>query len=708
MATIWVEADMKVLRCESDHDAQAASVVGATIGRRWEKSMKVALAACACAVMLAYCQMAQARITRITITRVESPTFEGRSFAGVGQYEKLVGHVAGEIDPADPHNSVITDVGLAPRNARGEVEYETDIMILRPVDRSKGNHKLWYELTNRGSIVAFPQINDAPSGGNDPSKAADAGNGFLMRLGFSVLMTGWDTTAAPGGNRFTTKAPVAVNPDGLPIIGPALEEFSIDNDTATSGRLTYLAATLDKSTAILTMRARYEDFPTVVPAAKWDYVDEAGTAIRLVGEQVSFQQGMLYEFAYQAKDPVVSGVGFAAIRDLASFVRSSRADDAGTANPLDGEAAAIYASCVSQPCRTAHDFVQLGFNEAEGGGKAIDGIVNWIGGADGIYMNYRFAQPFRTHRQHINRWFPEFQAPFTNQVRFDPVTHTTGGKLARCLASATCPKIFEVNSANEYWAKDMAVAHVDEAGMDLADEAANVRAYFLASLPHQGGIGATGRGICQQERNPLVANAVLRALLVAMDQWVSTSVAPPASRLPRVADGTLVPPLPRTGQGFPQIPHIQYNGRMHSGDLFDYGPRSGAGILTVLPPRLIGTPYPALVPKTDSDGNDIAGIRLPDVAVPLATYTGWNLRAAPAGGDDGCDSFGQRIDLARTKAERIANADPRPSLEERYPSHADYVNAVAAVANGLARDRLLLDEDVQAYVNRARNAPVGN
>jgi hypothetical protein len=147
---------------------------------------------------------------------------------------------------------------------------------------------------------------------------------------------------------------------------------------------------------------------------------------------------------------------------------------------------------------------------------------------------------------------------------------------------------------------------------------------------------------------------------------------------------------------------------MHTGDLFDYGPRSGEGILTVLPPRLVGTPYPALVPKTDSDGNDIAGIRLPDVAVPLATYTGWNLRAAPAGGNDGCDSFGQRIDLARTKAERIANDDPRPSLEERYPSHADYVNAVAAAANGLARDRLLLDEDVQAYVNKARNAPVGN
>ena len=390
---------------------------------------------------------------------------------------------------------------------------------------------------------------------------------------------------------------------------------------------------------------------------RWDYADEAGTAISLRRTN-SFQQGMLYEFAYQAKDPVVSGVGFAAIRDLASFVRTAQKDDAGTANPLNGDATAIYASCVSQPCRTAHDFVQLGFNEDEGGGKAIDGIVNWIGGADGVYMNYRFAQPFRTHRQHINRWFPEFQAPFTNQVRFDPVTNTTGGKLARCPASATCPKIFEVNSANEYWAKDMAVAHVDEAGIDLADEPANVRSYFLASLPHQGGIGATGRGICQQERNPLVANAVLRALLVAMDQWVSAGTEPPTSRLPRVADGTLVPPLPADGTRIStnpwhqiQRPHahrrfVRLRPSVRRGD-FDRPAAasrrhalSGAGA------------------KADRDGNDIAGIRLPEVAVPLATYTGWNLRAMPAGGDDGCDSFGQQINFARTKVERITNADP--------------------------------------------------
>jgi hypothetical protein len=206
--------------------------------------MRFATSAGFCALLLTTLQVAQARITKITIARIESPTFEGRSFGKVGQYEKLVGRIAGEIDPGDPHNSIITDVDFAPRNASGKVEYETDIMILRPVDRSSGNHKLWYELTNRGTILAFPQINDAPSGGNDPSKAADAGNGFLMRLGFSILFSGWDTTAAPGGNRFVMKAPVAINPDRSPIIGPALEEFSIDDNTTTTGSLTYPAATL--------------------------------------------------------------------------------------------------------------------------------------------------------------------------------------------------------------------------------------------------------------------------------------------------------------------------------------------------------------------------------------------------------------------------------------------------------------------------------
>jgi Alpha/beta hydrolase domain len=649
---------------------------------------------------------AEARITRIEITRIESPTFEGRSFGIVGPYEKLVGRAYGEIDPTDHRNAVIVDVGLAPRNARGLVEYDTDIYILRPVSRAKSNHRLWYEINNRGNLLAFPQFNDATTGGNDPTKAADAGNGYLMRQGYTILVSGWDISAVPRTGRFTIRVPVAVNRDGSPILGPTMEEFVVDDSKTLTGRLNYPAATLDKSKASLAVRVRTEDAPTMIADDKWAYTDATGKAIKLLPEDTPFEAGTLYEFVYQAKNPLVAGLGFAAIRDVGAFFRRAATDDRGTPNPIAGDIQYVYTTCVSQPCRTMHDFVWLGFNEDESGRKTVDGVINWIGGATGIFMNYRFAQPARTHRQHIARRFPEFQIPFTNQVIKDTVTGRTDGRLIRCEANNTCPKIFELNSENEYWAKNMAMLHVDAAGNDLQDPP-NVRSYLMASLPHQGGVGSTGPGLCQIERNPLVANSVLRALQVAMDEWVTGGKEPPASRLPRRADGTLVSAKRQSDVGFPSIPGVKYNGRMHTGDLFDYGPEFDKGILTTLPPRLLGRPYPALVPRTDADGNDLAGIRLPDVAVPLATYTGWALRAVPAGGDDSCDAAGQKIQFLPTLSARAAAGDPRLSLEERYGSHKDYVNRVTAAAEALKRDRLLLDEDVATYIRKASDSAIG-
>ena len=429
-------------------------------------------------------------------------------------------------------------------------------------------------------------------------KRRTAGNGFLMRQGFSILFSGWDTTAAPGGNRFTMKAPVAVNPDGSPIIGPAMEEFASTIIRRRAGSLTYPAATLDKSKANVDNAGALRRSADRGRTDRRDYANEAGKAIKLSGHQTPFQQGALYEFVYQAKNPVIAGSGISRQSAIiASFARTAQKDDDGNANPLNGEATAIYSACVSQPCRAMHDFILLGFNEDESGRKAIDGVVNWIGGANGIYMNYRFAQPFRTHRQHISRWFPEFQAPFTNQVRSDSVADKTERKAGTLLGECACPKIFEVNSANEYWAKNMAVAAVDDAGRDLRDEPANVRSYFMASLPHQAGVGATGRGICQQNRNPFVANAVLRALLVAIDKWVSTGTEPPQAGFR--AWPTVRSCRPYLRRSRDAIPGVKYNGRMHTGDLLDYGPQSAEGILTILPPRLVGTPYPALVPRAD-------------------------------------------------------------------------------------------------------------
>ncbi len=649
---------------------------------------------------------ASARITRVVITRVESPAFGGTSFGNTGQYEKLVGRAFGEVDPTDPAVALITDIAFAPRNAAGRVEYSTDIYVLKPVDLSKGNHRLFFEINNRGGNLSFGQLNDATTGGNDPTTAADAGNGFLMRQGYTLLWSGWDVTAPPGSGRFTITVPVAKNADGSAITGPALEEFVVDDNATVTGPLTYAAATSDKSQATLTVRTRYQDAPVPVLSSDWEYANAGLTAIHLLPAGTHFQQGTLYEFTYTAKDPLIAGLGFAAIRDVAGFLRNAKADDQGNPNPLAGDLQSVYSFCVSQSCRTMHDYVWLGFNQDEAGKPVFDGVLNWIGGGSGIFMNYRFAQPGRTHRQHIARWYPEYQFPFANQVLTDASTGLTDGRLRRCSANNTCPKIFEVNSENEYWAKAMSVFQLDGSGKDLPDPP-NVRYYLMSSLPHSPGIGPVGPGICQQNRNPLVANAVLRALLIDLDDWVSKGTAPPASRMPRVADGTLVPPLPQAGVGFPGIPGVTYNGRIHTGDLFNFGLNFAQGIMDILPPLLVGSPYPALVPATDADGNDIAGIRLPDVAAPVATYTGWGLRAFPSGANEGCDAAGQKIDFAKTKADRLANGDPRSSIEERYPTHGDYVSAVTRSASALRQDRLLLDDDQKAYSAAAATSSIG-
>jgi hypothetical protein len=650
----------------------------------------------------------EAHITKIVITRVESPTFEGLSFGDVGPYEKLRLRAVGEVDPDDPRNAVITDIRLAPRNSRGMVEYSMDVFILKPVILANGNHRLLYYMNNRGnldspffaSIGVLSVFNDG-GGGNDPTTAVDAGNGFLMRQGYTIVSSGWDASVAPGGNRLTLSVPVAKNLDGSSIVGPSLEEIVIDNATTITAGLTYPAATLDKSQASLTVRVHYDDPPVDIPAPGWEYISDR--TIRLLPAGTAFTQGRLYEFTYPARDPTVAGLAFAATRDLTAFLRHAVEDDSGQRNPLAGDVQAVYAFGISQPARYMRDFVHLGFNEDEQGRPVLNGVLNWLGGGSGIFLNYRFAQPARTHRQHIGRWYPEREFPFANQVLFDPITGKTDGRLRRCLASNTCPQIFEVNSANEYWVKTGSLLHTDTVGNDLADPP-NVRFYLLSSLAH---VASTEAGICQQPGNPIVPNAALRALLVALDAWVTDDVTPPTSRVPRRADATLVPSLPQEAMGFPTIPGVTYNGVMTTGDLLDWGPSFSDGILTIVPPLLLGSPYPAYVPRTDSDGIDVAGIHLPAVAAPLATYAGWGLRAAAFAGDDLCDAFGQKLDFQQTKAERLAMGDTRPSVEERYPNHGAYVRAVARAANSLHRERLLLGEDVERIVQAAAESAIG-
>ena len=654
---------------------------------------------------------AEARIVGLDLHRVPGFAFGGQSFGTVGPYEKWVGRATGAVDPADPVDGAIADIGLAPRDAKGLVDYATPVVVLRPADPARGRHEMLFDLNNRGSVLGFSALDDAAVNQNDVGQPGDVGNGFAMSRGYTLVWSGWDPVSAaspavgPGPGAFLLDVPVARRPDGAPIVGPNLEEFVIDNDTTANGPLTYPAADLDTAHATLTMRPLAEDAPVPLPPTAWRF-DPGGMSISLLPEGTRFRTGEIYELVYPARDPKVTGLGFAAIRDVAAFLRDAERDDAGHANPLAGDIRHVSTFCISQPCRAMRDFVRLGFNRVTSAPnhRAVDGVLDWIGGGSGIDLDRRFAEPFRTHRQHIARHYPEFAFPFAYGTTTDAVTGRTDGILARCTATDTCPKIIDVNSDNEYWAKSGSNLHTDAAGRDLPD-VPGVRLYLMAGLPHGDGVPPHGKGICRVERNPLVANQVLRALLVDLDAWVTQGVEPPPSRVPRAADGTLVASA-QADTGFPSIPGIAYGGREHTGDLLDFGPEAGQGVLTVLPPVKRGSPYPSLVPRSDADGNTLAGIRVPDVAVPTATYTGWNLRADDDG--DGCDAAGMVVPFARTEAERRDHGDPRPSLQARYASHADYVAKVAAASEALVADRLLLLDDAIRDVAAARASDVGN
>ncbi|MEO8718421.1 MAG: alpha/beta hydrolase domain-containing protein [Burkholderiales bacterium] len=671
---------------------------------------------------------AEARITKVEITSVESPTFEGAAFGAVGAYEKLRGKAYGELDPADARNAVITDLELAPRNpTTGKVEYSMDIYLLKPLDLNKGNHKVFMEVNNRGSKL-FGAFNRS-GGGNNPTTAADAGDGFLMNQGYSLAWNGWDIAAAPGADRLTITVPVAKNPDGTSITGPSYEYIVFDNATTTSSPLSYPAASLDKSHATLTVRDHLMQAPNSVPASGWDY-NATGTAISLASGP--FKQSAIYEFTYVAKDPLVAGIGLAATRDFVSFLKYARADDFGSPNPLWRHAKQVYTFAISQPARYLNDFQTLGFNADEHGWRAIDGILNWIGAGNGVAINFRFAQTARTERNRQNHRYPEANFPFAYPRLKDSLTGKVGGRGVACAGQDdrdgrrgkhhdhddedgnTCPKALEVNSANEYWVKTGSLLHTDTRGRDLEDPE-NVRFYLLSSLEHTvSGSPANSAGSCQQFRNTNDPSPALRALFIALDEWVTRGRKPPRSEVPDHETGVFSIPvgngigvIPQAALGWPDIPGVTYTGLVTVRHLFDFGPRFDDGIMDINPPNFSGPVYPAFVSKVDRDGNDLAGVRLPPVEAPIATTTGWALRSAafgggPAGGNlDGCESSGQWIPFTTTKKERQLSGDPRKSLEERYGDHDGYVKAVAKAAQHLEKKRFLLRDDVQKYIDAA-------
>jgi hypothetical protein len=684
--------------------AEAVSILGHQPAGRIGVFMRVGLA---CLLVAAFAAVpAHARVKKVQISAKESPTFGGYSWPGVGQYEKIVGKAFGELDPKDPKNAVIVDLQLAPKNANGKVEYSFDFYLLKPIDLSKGNHKMVYEPPNRGrkTIAAL----NRGIGGQDPGSVKDErllANSFLMPQGYSISFSGWDASAGTSSADFNTTItlPIARNADGSQITGPAYEY--VVNSKA-SYALTYPAATLDQSKATLTHRVHLNDMPERVPASGWQY-NADGTSIGLLPAGTEFVKNDIYEFSYTAKDPTVNGIGFAAVRDWNAWLRYETKDDSGTPNPLAGDITRIYTEVSSQPGRLLNDFRFLGFNQAENGKQVFDGMLQWIAAGDGISMNYRWSQPGRTERNRQDHLYVEGRFPFANVMSKDPITGKTDSRYAKCELTHTCPYAMEIFSANEYWVKAASLMTTDPTGTKDLPDSPFTRIYFMSSMQHGTGRD-TVRGACQQFLNPLDSQAVQRALFTAMDKWVTDGTEPPSSQYPKLADGTLVKPE-QNSTGFPQIPGVSYTGFKTTRYLLNYGPNFYKTGIPIVNPPVFRAPYqdnpangpiyPSFVPKTDKDGNDVAGVRLPEVQVPLATYTGWALRAEPQN-PDGCEGSGQYIPFAKTKADRIASGDPRLSVEERYGNMETYSSMLHDAINSLVKAGFLLPFDAESALNK--------
>jgi hypothetical protein len=662
--------------------------------------------------VLAAATVAHARITQITIQN-RGLAFGGFSFPVVGQYEFITGVATGEVNPSNPQNALITDIALAPRNANGNVVYQHNFYILKPVDLSHGNHKMMYEPPNRGSKT-YQALNNTPTGTNDPATLTDhtvLGDSFLWTRGYTTVWSGWQNNFGPlTGLTATASLPVAVGPGNATITGPGYEYIVTGAATFT---LAYPAASGKQGApdAVLTHRVHLDDPPQIVPASGWAYTNATNAAIKLTTG--NFVANDIYEFSYIAMNPVVHALGLAAIRDFNSFLRYSAKDDVGTPNPLAGDVERIYTETVSQPARTLNDFTHLGFNEDENHRKVFDAMLQWVGAGDGLNMNYRWSQPSRTERNRQEELYLEGLYPFANVQTFDPISQTSDWRYRRCEQTHTCPLAVEFYSANEYWVKAASLMSTDPTGrFDLPDHPFT-RLYLLSSMQHASPGNPASKGLCQQFLNPLDEAPVLRALWIDMDEWSTRGVIPPDSEVPKLRDGTLVPPLPQSRMGFPNIPGVTYTGLKTTRYRFNYGPDFYQTFIPTINPPVIAPPYednpangaiyPSYVPKTDSDGNDIAGIRLPDVTVPLATYTGWALRSG-VWANDGCEGSGQYIPFQATKAARAAAGDPRPSVEERYHSYTQYKNQIIQAVDKLVRRRFLICDDTQGMVTRLLQA----
>ena len=630
-------------------------------------------------------------VQRIEVTEAESPVFGGAEFGAVGPYERLHGTVFGELDPTHPLNAGIVNLDRAARNARGNVEYHSDFRILKPLALDRGNGCLVYDVPNRGNQPIMPRLNGAPDGGHPQH----AGNGFLMRRGFTLVWSGWQGDVPAGNDRLTARFPIIPG-----VTGMVREEFIAENtgllgdnnieelsEERFVGTLVYPVA--DPGGATLTVRQREADPRTTPAGLAWRFIDDCHVEItRPTGP--GFDRGAIYEFIYCARAPIVMGIGFAAIRDIVSFLRHATID-----NPLapQGRPRIRHALGfgISQSGRVLRDLVYLGFNQDLAGRQVFDGILPVVAGSRRTCINWQFAQAGRYSRQHEDHSYGDDQFPFSYPTLDDPISGRSGGILQRARDAGVCPKVLHLDTESDFWQARSSLIATDPGGADIAMPE-EVRIYAASGVPHAPFRPLT-RPVMQLPGNPLGYGAFMRALLVALFEWVEHGIAPPDSRFPTRGGGTLVP-LAEARGAFPRLPRVNFPNVLNELRLRDH---------SVEPPSE-STAYPVFVQRPDADGNALGGIRHPLLAAPLATYVGWSLRASGYGEGDLFTIQGSMIPFAPTEAERLRADDPRPSLEVRYKSREAWAARLAEAVDQLVADRLLLAEDGDRLTAAARES----
>ncbi len=643
-----------------------------------------------------------ARITKITIAS-RAVAFNSQTFGTAGQFEKIKGIATGEIDPKSPRNALITDIQFAPRNAKGLVEYRTNFTLVKPVDMNRSSGVLFYNVVNRGGHQGVSTFH----------VGADPGDGFLYKLGQAVLWSGWQgdiPLVTDGSDREGIDVPIARNADGSPVTSPVWDRITAatGNTQSLPGANGRAPATLDTTKARLISEvsetpAGVKSGVVSIPSTDWAFADCRTTPFPGTPDPTriclrnGFDKNLLYEVVYTAKDPYILGVGMAATRDIVSFFRYAQKDDAGTANPLYGTIPHVIGMGDSQSGRFAKTFLNLGFNEDENGKIVWDGLNARIAGMEGGF-NVRFAKP----GDMAEMYDPGADGPlwwddYTDTVR----GHSAWGLLHRCRQTQTCPKITETYGGPEYWYSRGSVGIAGTTGKEDLPLPANVRRYYHAGTTHGGGRGGFGLGTAGNNPNP--EKETDRALYVALVDWVVKNVEPPPSVYPRVIDGTLVP-ANSAAMGWPNIPNAaKPDGVVNPVLDYDYGPEfrynDESGVITNVPPAIKHV-IPMMVPKVDADGNELGGIRSLLARVPLGTYTSWNpIPDGPLKGRERSLAAGY-IPFLKTKAERIASGDPRPSIEERYPTASAYYGAAVKQASELVKQRLLLPDDAVRLLNQ--------